>query len=339
VNDTATSGTAATYNRVIDELRRASLARALDNPNRVDNSVNTQTPANPPVNPPGGETAGTNPANPANPANPTNTTGTAKPAVPTPGAPVQYDPEAALKRLRDRLAAKPKPATPPTNDPTRRPDVATAPDPSNSAATTALTEEDINALRAMGLKLETLVPPNATDEQAADGYTRLGQEALTEGHFGLADQLFQSAISRAPGNALAQAGRIHATMGLGLLLTAGNDLRNYFVEHPEMIPVRFGDTLLVPRPRAERLAGMLITDLDQVDGPLLANGGLTLAYLGRQFDNPVWLTKGLDSMAIQTKDDKQGTELMSLLRRVWNVPAMTAPASPAAPAKPVAPSK
>jgi len=159
---------------------------------------------------------------------------------------------------------------------------------------------------------------------------------LAAGHFGLADQMFEAAISRGPTNTLAQAGRIHATMGLGLLLTAGSDLRTYFVEHPEMIPIRFNSTLLMSPVRAEQLAGMLITDLDRVDGPLLANGGLTLAYLGRQFDNPAWLAKGLKSMAAQTKGDSQGTELLAILQRVWN-----APATPATPAKaaPVQPSK
>lgn len=341
LNTAPKTGTAATYGRVIDELRRASLARAIENPDRVDNSAAPAGTANP--------AAAGAPPKTADPAETPGTTGTtAKPApgtgtgnnattpAPAPGAaPVQYDPNATLQRLRDKLTPG-KPKDPVTTDAARakKPDGVTTADPSNTAATSALTEEDINALRSMGLKLETLVPAGASDAQASDGYTRLGQEALTAGHFGLADQMFQSAVSRNPGNVLAKAGGLHATMGLGLLMTAGGDLRQYFVDHPEMIPIRFNDTILMPRGRADRLAELLNTDLDRVDGPLLPNAGLTLAYLGRQFDNPTWLGKGLTAMATQTKNDAQGTELHAILVRVWNAP--DAPAAPTAPA-PLAP--
>jgi hypothetical protein len=97
---------------------------------------------------------------------------------------------------------------------------------------------------------------------------------------------------------------------------------------------------------------MLTADMGHGENALLNNSGLTLAYLGRQFDNPAWLSKGLDTMAAQTKDDAQGTQLLEILRKVWNTPATPAaapstpaPAAPApapapAPAKPAAePSK
>lgn len=322
-SDAPKVGTAATYSRVIDELRRASTARALENPNRIDLSANpTATPSTGPK--------------------PTDVTA-ATPPAPADGKTAKADPDATLKRLRDRLAAtktqtKPTSAAPTRVDDRTQPTGVTTPDPSNSAATVMLTEEDINALRNMGIKLDTLVPPGSNDAQATDGYTRLGQEALTAGRFGLADQLFQSALSRSPSNAMAQAGRIHATMGLGLLMTAGSDLRTYFVEHPEMIPVKFETTLLVPSGRAERLADMLTTDIARADGAMLNNGGLTLAYLGRQFDNGAWLEKGFAAMAVQTKNDPQGAELLSILKRVWGAPSVPpAPAAPTTPAAPAAP--
>ncbi|HZW05495.1 MAG TPA: hypothetical protein VFF65_00100, partial [Phycisphaerales bacterium] len=246
-------------------------------------------------------------------------------------APVQYDPNATLRRLRERLAAN-KPAAPAPVDPNapRRPDTPLTPDPSNAAATDALSEEDVAALRAMGLRLETLVPAGATDTEASDAYTRLGQEALTAGRFGLADQMFQSALNRNRSNVLAAAGGIHATMGLGLLMTAGSDLRQHLIAHPEMIPVRYTEALMMPRARADRLAAMLTADLDRDGGPLLPDAGLTLAYLGRQFDDAAWLAKGLEAMAKQTKGDPQGTELHALLMRVWaGAPAPAGSARPA----------
>lgn len=314
-------GTAATYERVIDDLRRASIARALDQPNRINTAV-TPTPVNtapgtPPKPSDTTKAPGDKPSPVANPGSATD-----KPTNQPAGAPLQYDPEATLKRLRERLAPKPQPA-PANTDRARQPDVVTTPNPSNTA-TVALTEEDINALRGMGLRLDALVPPGATDAQATDGYTRLGQESLAAGRFGLADEMFQAALSRSPGNAMAHAGRIHATMGLGLLMSAGTDLRGYFVEHPEMIPVRFAGTLLVPRARADTLADMLTADLARADGPMLDNAGLTLAYLGRQFDNPAWLAKGLSAMADQTKNDPQGTELLTILKKVWGEPSAPA---------------
>lgn len=290
--DEAKSASAATYGRVIDELRRASISRAIGAPGRPD-------------------------------------------AVAPPefgSAPLQYDPNSTITRLREKLAAS-RPAAPAaTPDDTRRRDTVTTPDPSNVAATAVLTEADINALRSMGLRLETLVPPGASDAVATDGYTRLGQEALASGRFGLADQMFQSALARDRNNVLATAGGIHATMGLGLLMSGGESLRQFFVEHPEMIPVRYNDNLLMTRSRAERLADMLNEDIDRAGGPIVPNAGLTLAYLGRQFDNLSWLNKGLATMAAQSKNDPQGTELHTLLVRVWAEPATPAvPPSPATP--------
>ncbi|HYD02286.1 MAG TPA: hypothetical protein VEB22_13750, partial [Phycisphaerales bacterium] len=298
--DTNRTGTAATYGRVIDELRRASLTRAV-NPSRV-------------------EPAGSTPAAVPNPA--------AAPIATAAPSPVQYDPNATLKRLRERLAAN-KSAAPAPVDPNapRRPDMPLTPDPSNAPATDALSEEDIAALRAMGLRLDTLVPPGATDTEASDAYTRLGQEALTAGRFGLADQMFQSALNRNRSNVLAAAGGIHATMGLGLLMTAGSDLRQHLAAHPEMIPVRYTESLLMPRPRADRLAAMLTADLEREGGALLPDAGLTLAYLGRQFDDATWLSKGLEAMAKQTKGDPQGTELHALLVRVWSTTGAPVPAT------------
>lgn len=334
--DAAKIGSAAEYNRVIDELRRASLAGIAGNTNRVDTSA---TPPPDTTNNPSAQPTAANPTAPpadaAKPKKPENTdkpNPPANPANPNPDADpsstrggTKYDADAALKRLRDRLAP------PAASRDTRKPTTTTA-DPSNAAATSALTDEDVKALREMNIKLETLVPPGATDAQATDAYTRLGQEALSSGHFGLADQMFQSALSRNQGNTLALAGRINAVMGLGLLMTGGNDLRNFYVDHPEMIPVRFESSLLMPRSRADSLADMLTADMGRGEASLLNNSGLTLAYLGRQFDNPAWLTKGLDTMATQTKDDAQGTQLVAILRKVWNTPASSAPAPVPAPA-------
>jgi hypothetical protein len=328
IGDAPKTGTAATYSRVIDELRRAALARALENPNRVDIS------ATPPAAAPKAVTPVAEPKpttiDPGSPTTP-NTANTAPNAAPA-SKPVQYDPSATLKRLRERLAPPDAKPTGGDDGRARKTDTVTTADPSNGPATSTLTEEDINALRSMGLKLETLVPPGATDAQAADGYTRAGQEALTTGRFGLADQMFESALTRERSNVLAAAGRAHATLGLGLLMSGGDMLRQHMVDHPEMIPVRYNETLLMPRPRAERLAAMLIADIDREGGPMLTNGGLTLAYLGRQFDNAAWLNKGLTAMAAQTKDDPQGTELHSLLTKVWST-APTAPSSKPEPSK------
>lgn len=292
VDANKSSAAAATYGRVIDELRRASVARAIAAPGRPD--------------------------------------AIARPDFSS--APLQYDPNSTINRLREKLAAA-RPAAPAaTPDDPRDRDIVTTPDPSNSAATAALTEADINALRSMGLRIETLVPPGASDAVATDGYTRLGQESLANGRFGLADQMFQAALARDRNNVLAAAGGIHATMGLGLLMSGGESLRQFFVEHPEMIPIRYHENLLMSRSRANRLAEMINEDIDRDGGPIVPNAGLTLAYLGRQFDNLSWLNKGLTTMATQSKNDPQGAELQSLLVRVWGDPT-----TPAAPVAPVAP--
>jgi len=306
-----TLATDANYGRVLDDLRRASASRTPGSVNRVDTSATTPPPSTPPS---------------------TAVKPTATPPGAQPATPPADDPAETIKRLRERLAtAKPKPVTP--DGQPIKPDAAVKPDPSNAAATPTLSEDDITALRAMGVRLDSLVPAGSSDAQAADGYTRLGQEALAAGRFGLADQMFQSALSRTPTNVLAKAGDIHATMGLGLLMSAGADLRAFFIDHPEMIPVRYDAAVLMPRGRADRLAEMITSDLDRPDGPLLPDSGLMLAYLGRQFDNGAWLTRGLTAMAAQTRNDPSGAELHTILSQVW-APQTPAPPVAPTPAKP-----
>jgi len=304
----------ANYGRVLDDLRRASTSRTPGSVNRIDNSATTP------------------PAPTSTPAPGTAVKPTTNPPGAKPETPPADDPVETIKRLRERLnTAKPKPATPDAQP--VKPDVNVKPDPSNVAATPTLSDDDIVALRAMGVRLESLVPPGSSDAQAADGYIRLGQEALAAGRFGLADQMFQSALSRTPGNVLAKAGDIHATMGLGLLMSGGADLRAFFIDHPEMIPVRYDTAVLMPRGRADRLAEMITSDLDRPDGPLLPDSGLMLAYLGRQFDNAAWLSRGLTAMATQTKNDPPGAELHTILNQVWTAPASATPTAPT-PARP-----
>ncbi|MFT3683541.1 MAG: hypothetical protein QM783_01235 [Phycisphaerales bacterium] len=335
VGDESKVGSAVVYNRVIDELRCATMANPT-NPNKVDLATNTTPGANTNTTPtkPTDTTNTTNPTNPANPANPANPQ---RPIGANPGTSLTQAPDdanrnetpATIKRLRDRLAPPPDAPTP------NRPTALTA-DPSNAAATPSLTEEDIAALKQMSLTLDSLVPAGTTDAKATDAYTRMGQEALAAGHYGLADQMFQSAIARSADNTLAVAGRVNAVMGLGMVMTGGNDLRDFYVDHPEMIPVRFEAALLMPRGRADQLVKMLEEDIDRADGSMLPNSGLTLAYLGRQFENKAWLTKGLTAMAKQTKDDPQGRVLLEILQKVWTngapAPAPAAPASASTPA-------
>jgi len=209
-----------------------------------------------------------------------------------PDDPEAFDLEAIRKRIEDRAA----------RDAGREPAEA-APDDSGVQA-----ERFLRSALRHGRRLETLTDAEQSRyrELVAEGEELLGEEKYFR-----AERVFSRAMRLAPGHPLAMAGLVHSQLGAGLYLSAAVTLRALYASHPEMIDVRYAESL---RPSDERL-DVIRTDLrrDLARERNQRTAGLMLAYIGHLLESPDDIRTGLDAAASEDPQDA----LIELLRRIW----------------------
>jgi len=236
--------------------------------------------------------------------------------------------------LRDRLAGRNR----------QEPEQVAAADPATPPGATG--DDDEAAARREEI-LRRLLPSRRGDEETADGaeetedgdlerfgrilrhgqrvdhfvtdvdrgrFEQLVREAekrLAAGEYFNAEQRFARALRFVPGHPLATAGLGHAQLGAGLYRSSALSLRALLTGRPEMIGVRYADSLL---PNVVRLgtAADEIRERGDVPGQEGLSGFL-LAYIGFQTENAALVDEGLDSMESANPDDS----LIPVLRGAW----------------------
>ncbi|MFI4860405.1 MAG: hypothetical protein ACIAXF_06965 [Phycisphaerales bacterium JB063] len=137
------------------------------------------------------------------------------------------------------------------------------------------------------------------------------EQDLAAGNYLAAENLYRQVLRESAGNPLARAGLIHAQLGGGMIRSAAFNLRALFSEHPELIALRYDESLM---PSGERLRWLQreLTDMiaDDVHG---AEPGLILAYLGYQLEAETLIQYGLGIAQERTPRDP----LLPVLDRIW----------------------
>jgi hypothetical protein len=197
-------------------------------------------------------------------------------------------------------------------------------------AMAGLDEETLEIIRNAGG--ETKSYTSGAPASLFDAHLKAGQEELAKGQYFDAEERFARALALRPGDVTVQAARLNAQIGAGLYVSAANNLRQLFRQHPEVIGVRYtGETMPAP----DRLRAM-ITEMRENIAKAKTNGlappdesGLLLAYVGYQTHNPGAVKEGLEAL----KASKSGADdpLVPVLEGVWE-PSPKAPAAPATPA-------
>ncbi len=150
-----------------------------------------------------------------------------------------------------------------------------------------------------------------TDQSRFNELLATAEERLRKGEYFLAERRFGRALRFTPGHPLATAGMAHAQIGAGLYASAALNLRSMLRHHPEMIDVRYDQSLL---PNRTRLGTAIEEVRSRSDAPYdRASHGFLLAYLGHQLDDSALLEKGLGIMAEAAPQDV----LLPLLERIW----------------------
>jgi hypothetical protein len=139
-------------------------------------------------------------------------------------------------------------------------------------------------------------------------HLKAAEQFLQDGKYFWAERRFIRALRFVPGHPLATAGLGHAQLGAGLYASAALTLRELFTFQPEMIDVRYADTLLPNEVRLQRAIEEIRAQArnDSAEGFLLA-------YLGHQTESPALVEEGLQRM---TKGNPRDP-MPDLLRGVW----------------------
>lgn len=184
------------------------------------------------------------------------------------------------------------------------------------------------ALQSMrqGERLKSLLSADA--EKTLPDYAKLMTDAataLSAGRYFDAETLYTRAMflnpdpsSATSGDVMARVGRVHAQLGAGLTMSSATALRALFIDHPEMLPVRYDPDVILPAKRADALAQELSLEIGKGMTALADESAFLLAYLGFQFDNQAWLDEGLKRMKLRASDmDLARAEQALAARRIW----------------------
>jgi hypothetical protein len=208
-------------------------------------------------------------------------------------------------------------------------------DPSTADAPRGI-RDAIDLLRDAGAPVSTLVE-GVSETDAYLGHMRVGEAELAAGRYFNAEERFTRALTVRAKDVTAQVGRVHAQLGAGLFISAALNLRQVFVEQPEVVTTRYAATLLPAPARTGELVALLQQNIGAVpraDGLVLADvrlereSGFLLAYLGWQTAQPALVEQGLAAAKRTLTTDARPTDadgvdarVLSLLERAWVVPA------------------
>lgn len=260
---------------------------------------------------------------------PGTTPGTTPPTLPgtgqpTPGANRLAQPEwvenlrSLRNRLRDRGLVQ--------GDVTRADQADMAAD--RSARVAGVDRALIDAIRDAGGEIDSFLLGSANPGDLYADHVQNGERLLGESQYFDAEERFVRALAMRPGDVVSMLGRLHAQIGGGLYMSAAVNLRGLFVEHPEIVGVRYrGSTL----PNAERLATVkgelaeMLTLSESKRGLPTPEAALLLAYVGFQTGDEPAMVRGLGAIArehaaraaAEGQPAPEPDALEDLLRGVW----------------------
>jgi hypothetical protein len=168
------------------------------------------------------------------------------------------------------------------------------------------------------LRVERLSPPAGPERDLVAERMRLGERAIAEGRWFDAEEHFASALRMQPDNAFAAIGRIHAQIGAGLFRSAASNLSELMRLRPELINVRFDESLRPTGERLEEVLGVLRIRLEEATGASFRSSlGLLTAYLGHQTGEAALVRQGFAAIDEARGDTALPDPLITVLRRVW----------------------
>jgi hypothetical protein len=168
-------------------------------------------------------------------------------------------------------------------------------------------------IREAGGMTETLIAVDQPQVDRYAAYMQNAQDLLAKERYFDAEERFISAMTARPNDVNASVGRVHSQLGAGLFLSAGLNLRQLLVGHPEVAGMRYAERLLPAPERCDLIKESLREEMRRPNAG--ADAGLLLAYLGFQTEAPDDIRVGLAAMT--EHGDEHDARLAEMLRAVW----------------------
>lgn len=200
----------------------------------------------------------------------------------------------------------------------------------------------LDALRRSNVDVDSLLGPQANPEDTGGGgvdedgeaaptgpgiqlqelfreHMSAGEELLAKGQWFLAEERFAAALAVVPGDAMASAGQLWAQIGAGLFRSASLNLRALLRAYPELVSVRFAQSLRPGGEREQTIRERLRT-VGARQGEPGASAGLMLAYMGHQTGRRSDIEEGfalIEGALADTTSPAQPDPIYDFLRAVW----------------------
>ncbi|TVQ32621.1 MAG: tetratricopeptide repeat protein [Phycisphaeraceae bacterium] len=166
-------------------------------------------------------------------------------------------------------------------------------------------------------RIENLAPAAGPERNLFAEHMRAGERALASGRWFDAEERFTSALRMSPGNAMAAVGRVNAQIGAGMFRSAAINLQQLLRTNPELIGVRYDESLLPGDERLNNVRAQLRGIVSRNDD-MGRSGAIILGYLGHQFDTPADVREAFHAVDRITRElGDQPDPLYDVLRAVW----------------------
>lgn len=242
-------------------------------------------------------------------------------SAPTDGA-EELDSDARLATLREKLLPRDRRVT--GRSQIKPPKDATSAKPGD--ATDIFDDKTIDLIRRSGGETKSFIDaPEGAQLDPYSQHMKAGQDLMGKNKFFDAEERFARALQEREGDVTAMAARLHAQMGAGLYLSAAVNLRQLFVQAPEVIALRFTGDTIPPPARLASIAADLRSNIarakDAQANPSVGDS-LLLAYVGWQLGDAATTAEGLNQAQKSSDASGKPEPLIELLRRTWlDVPA------------------
>jgi hypothetical protein len=187
----------------------------------------------------------------------------------------------------------------------------------------AFSVEQVDAAKRARVKVRSMA---ANSQASVDYIERMvdGERAMHEERYFDAEDAFSRALGTSTGDALAQAGRVHAQIGAGLYMSAAANLRDLFAAHPEMIGVKYEANVMPPTERIKTIREQLAKAAANTQTALSGDAGLLQAYVAYQLGDLPGVDAGLKTFGSKIQPgDNASLALLELAAKIWKSPVPT----------------
>ena len=143
-----------------------------------------------------------------------------------------------------------------------------------------------------------------------NGWLKTAENLMAEEDYFRAQKIYHSILIVKPGHPLARVGIIHAQLGSGMVRSAVYNLRKLFVDHPELLKIKYKGSVI---PTDQRMKEVRVNLEKLVKISRTNDAAIALAYIAFQGNSPKLISYALDIAQTQNPKDT----LVFLLRKLW----------------------